>query len=175
MCEKIIITHSCIAGAGGLIPFPVAGLVVATGSLWIMYGRITSVLDIKVSENFGKTIGSFVIGNITGNVAAVLAMLAGSFVKSIPGIGTVIGELSEPLADAVAVYVAGIVFIKALTTLAKSGKPVDETEIKDALKAEFSDKESIEAMKKDAKENLRGTDFSAYKKEAGEYYEKQKR
>lgn len=81
-------THAGLAVAAAWIP--VSGLDVAalTANIWTMYIRINKKLEISFSENMMKSIGSAVAANLASNLA--ISRL-GSFLKIIPGIGTVTG------------------------------------------------------------------------------------
>src|SRR5436190_13512113 len=74
-----------------------------------MLRRLSEIYDIPFSENRAKSI----LTSLAGAVApASVATATGSFIKALPGIGSVIGALTMPLASAGATWVIGKVFIQ---------------------------------------------------------------
>jgi uncharacterized protein (DUF697 family) len=74
-----------------------------------MLQRLSEIYEIPFSENRGKSI----LTSLAGAMApASVATATGSFIKGLPGIGTVIGALTMPVASAGATWVIGKVFIQ---------------------------------------------------------------
>jgi uncharacterized protein (DUF697 family) len=97
------------SGAAGLIPVPLVDMAAVGGVQLYMLRRLSEIYEIPFSENRGKSI----LTSLAGAVApASVATATGSFVKGLPGIGTVIGTLTMPIASAGATWVIGKVFIQ---------------------------------------------------------------
>lgn len=178
-CEKIIIEHACIAGAGGLIPFPIASLVVIVCSTYSMFVRIFAKLGIQLKNNIGKTIVSYMttclIGNLGAAVIYFLVPIAADLIKTLPGIGTIIGWIAGPVSDAIVVYVYGYIFLKTITKICKSGKDISEESIKETIAETAKDsKIDIHNTVKEAKTVFKHTDFNEYKAKAETMYEENK-
>lgn len=179
-CEKIVIQHACIAGAGALIPFPVASLIVIVGSTYTMFIRIFAKLGITLKKNIGKTIVSYVTTCLIGNlgatvIASFLLPIAADLLKWIPGVGTIASWLIGPLGNAVVVYVYGCVFLKALLILCKRGKEVSEESLKESIsETAKNSSDDIRETVKEAKNIFKDADFSAFKSQAEDVYEENK-
>lgn len=119
---SIIEAHAigaAVAGlAGGVLPgvASVIAVLTSTGAIWSMYYRICGELDIKVSQNMLKTVGSAVLTNIVTQLGGMLALeLVASFV---PGLAVV---ASAAVCYGVTVL-AGKLFLEILTRIFKAGK-----------------------------------------------------
>lgn len=178
-CEKVIIEHACIAGAGALIPFPIASVVVIIGSIYAMFIRIFKTLGINLKKNIGRTIVSYMttclIGNLGATVIAFLLPIAADLLKWIPGIGTLLALIIGPVGNAVVAYVYGCVFLKAISILCKSGKEVSEETLKESIEETAkTSSEDIRKTTKEAKNIFKNTDFKSYKSQAEDIYEADK-
>jgi uncharacterized protein (DUF697 family) len=97
------------SGAAGLIPVPLVDMAAVGGVQLYMLRRLSEIYEIPFSENRGKSI----ITSLAGAIGpASLATATGSFLKGLPGIGTVIGALTMPAASAGATWAIGKVFIQ---------------------------------------------------------------
>ncbi|MCR4712917.1 MAG: hypothetical protein K5751_00895 [Treponemataceae bacterium] len=178
-CEKIIIEHACIAGAGALIPLPVASVIVIVGSTYSMFIRIFTKLGIKLKKNIGRTIVSYIttclIGNLGAALLAFLLPLAADLLKWIPGIGTLLAFLIGPVGNAVVVYVYGCIFLNAITILCKTGKEVSEENLKESISTTARDSsDDIKNSVKEARDMFKKTNFNEYKSQAENLYEENK-
>lgn len=178
-CEKVIFEHACIAGAGALIPFPIASLVVIIGSIYAMLIRIFKTLGIKLKENIGRTIVSYMttclIGNLGATVILFLLPIASDLLKLFPVIGTTLSYLIEPVGNAVIVYVYGCIFLSAISFLCTTGKDVSEETLKESIAETVKTSgEKIRKTAKDAKHIFKNTDFKNYKSQAEDIYEADK-
>jgi uncharacterized protein (DUF697 family) len=97
------------SGAVGLIPVPLVDMAAVGGVQLYMLRRLSEIYEIPFSENRGKSILTSLVGAIA---PASVATATGSFLKGLPGIGTVIGALTMPVASAGATWVIGKVFIQ---------------------------------------------------------------
>ena len=178
-CEKIIIEHACIAGAGALIPFPVASVIVIVGSTYSMFIRIFTKLGITLKKNIGKTIVSYIttclIGNLGAALLAFLLPIAADLLKWIPGIGTLLAFIIGPVGNAVVVYVYGCIFLNALSILCKTGKEVSEESLKESISTTAKDSaDDIRNTVKEARDIFKNTNFKDYKSQAEDLYEENK-
>lgn len=178
-CEKIIIEHACIAGAGALIPFPIASVVVIVGSTYSMLVRIFKKLGITLKKNIGRTIVSYMttclIGNLGASFLAFLVPIASDLLKWIPGIGTFLAFVIGPVGNAVVVYVYGCIFLNALSLLCKTGKDVSEENLKESISATAKNSaDNIHNTVKEAREFFKKTNFKDYKSQAQDIYNENK-
>ncbi len=94
----------------GLIPTPAADLIALTGVQMKMLHEIARVYGYSFSDNkFRNTVGAL-LSSALPHTASKASL--GSFVKSIPVLGSAVGMIVMPAACAAATYALGIVFIK---------------------------------------------------------------
>ncbi len=171
--EKIIIRHSCVAGAAALIPIPYADMAVCLPNQIALYGFLNKELGVSLSKELLKVIGGFMISQITGMISVFPFVFAGKvaagLLKFIPLAGSIGGFLIDGAINAGITYVLGIVYLKAMVNVLKAGKPINESSLKEALKAEFDDTEGIKNIYKEGKQKLKGKDFSAFRDDAEKY------
>ena len=120
--EDIIVKHSIASAAAGLAAgfLPGVGAIIAaitgSGAIWTMYYRICQEMQIPLSKNILKALGSAILSNIITQLGGVLALeLIASF---IPGIAII----ANAAACYGITYLAGFLFIKLLVNLFKAGK-----------------------------------------------------
>jgi uncharacterized protein (DUF697 family) len=107
--SQLVDRLSLWSGAAGFIPVPLVDMAAVGGVQLYMLRRLSEIYEIPFSENRGKSI----LTSLAGAMApASVATAAGSFMKGLPGIGTVIGALTMPVASAGATWVIGKVFIQ---------------------------------------------------------------
>ena len=107
--SQLVDRLSLWSGAAGLIPLPLVDMAAVGGVQLYMLRRLSEIYEIPFSENRGKSI----LTSLAGAMApASVATATGSFIKGLPGIGTVIGALTMPVASAGATWVIGKVFIQ---------------------------------------------------------------
>ena len=107
--SQLVDRLSLWSGAAGLIPVPLIDMAAVGGVQLYMLRRLSEIYEIPFSENRGKSI----LTSLAGAIApASVATATGSFLKGLPGIGTVIGALTMPVASAGATWVIGKVFIQ---------------------------------------------------------------
>ncbi|GEM_PF-5783381 len=177
-CEQIIIQHAVIAGASAFVPFPTASIIVTLISIYSMLVRLFAILEIKLADNIIRTLISYcttcLIGNLSAVVIALLAPIVADLLKIIPGFGLIAGYTVGPISNAVIVYVYGLIFLKALLELCKSGKELTEDNLKENIKSKARDTSNVKRSMKEAKEKFKNTDFSKHKKDAEDIFEKNK-
>lgn len=128
--NQIIQNHVGFAASAGLIPIPGADLAAVTGVQLNMLRQLANLYDVKFMDSLGKNI-------ITAVVGSGIARVGASLVKAIPGIGTIIGEMSMAALSAASTYGLGKMFASHFAkggTLEnfdiKSSKKVYEEEMK---------------------------------------------
>ena len=102
--EKIINSHVLWAMGGGLIPIPLVDFVAVTAIQLEMLQQIAHLYGVSYSHSMGKTFVSALTGT-------TIARLGASFLKAIPGLGTMIGGASMAIASGASTYAVGQVAI----------------------------------------------------------------
>ena len=107
--SRLVDRLSLYSGAAGLIPVPLVDMAAVGGVQLYMLHRLSEIYEIPFSENRGKSILTSLAG---ATAPAGVATATGSFIKGLPGIGTVIGALTMPVVSASATWVIRKVFIQ---------------------------------------------------------------
>jgi uncharacterized protein (DUF697 family) len=94
------------SGAAGLIPLPLVDVAAVGGVQFYMLRRLSEIYGVPFSDNRGRSILASVAG------AVIPASASTSVIKTLPGIGTVIGALTMPVVSAGATWVIGKLFIQ---------------------------------------------------------------
>lgn len=137
----IVKLHSKLAVGSSFIPVPGLDLAGAGASIWSMYIRINSKINLPFSENLIKSIASGVATNLASYVAV---SGVASALKFIPGIGTIAGAVAMTVASYAATLASGWLYLKALTIAAeKKGAAISFDDISAAMKSLFRDKTAI--------------------------------
>lgn len=140
--NDIIKNHIGFAASAGLIPIPGADLAAVTAVQLNMLRQLANLYQVKFMDNIGKNVISAIAGSS-------VARLAASLVKIIPGVGTVVGDMSMAAMSGASTYALGKMFSRHFAnggTLedfdVKSSKKVYEDELKNGKKvAEVVQKE----------------------------------
>ncbi len=103
--NEIIHNHVGYAASAGLIPIPGADLAAVTAVQLDMLRQLANLYEVKFMENLSKNVISAVIGG-------GMARIGASLVKAIPGVGTILGEMSMAALSAASTYGLGKVFAK---------------------------------------------------------------
>lgn len=151
--EKVIINCALVAACADAVGGAIPGLaVIATitscfGAVWVMYGKLCSVLGISLKENVLKLLAKAALANIAANLGAgLVAMFAGMF---IPGASVLVSAA----VSFISVYLAGIVFLAMIKKLAdKSEDPytfsdISEKEMKKTVSSVKLSKDDLNAAK----------------------------
>lgn len=132
--NDIIKNHIGFAASAGLIPIPGADLAAVTAVQLNMLRQLANLYDIKFMENIGKNI-------ITAIAGSSIARVAASLVKIIPGVGTVVGEMSMAAMSAASTFALGKMFARHFANGGnfenfdmKSSKKVYDEELKNGKK-----------------------------------------
>jgi uncharacterized protein (DUF697 family) len=113
LASQLVDRFSLWSGAAGLIPIPLIDVAAVGGVQLQMLRRLSEIYGVPFSDNMGKSVIASLAGSlIPASTATTTAMGVGSFVKGLPGVGTVIGALTMPVFSAGATYVIGKVFIQ---------------------------------------------------------------
>ncbi len=111
--SQLVDRFSLWAGAAGLVPIPIVDVAVVGGVQIQMLRKLSEIYGVPFSDNLGKSVLAGVAGAvIPASTATTAAMGAGSLIKGMPGLGTLVGALTMPAVSAGATYVIGKVFIQ---------------------------------------------------------------
>lgn len=140
-----IVTQHALAGTAiSFIPVPGADIAALVTNIWVMYARINEAIGISFGENFLKSIASGVIANVVSIVPGLaIAVGAGSIFKLFPGIGTGGGIVIGIMANVALMYVAGMIYLHSLKSLAQSGRALTEENVKQATRQVSKDKDFV--------------------------------
>lgn len=135
--EEIIKSHVIWAIGGGLIPLPIVDFVAVTSIQLDMVRQLCDLHDVNYEKQAGKSLVSALAGTS-------LASIGASFVKAIPGIGSLLGGVSMSLMSGASTYALGTVF----QTHFSRGGNLDNLSVEDFQSLY---KEKVEEGKKKAK------------------------
>lgn len=103
--NKIIEKHVIWSLGGGLIPIPLVDFAAVTAIQVDMLGQLANLYGVKYTESNGKKL----VVALTGTT---LAKIGSSFLKVIPGFGSVIGGVSMAILSGASTYAVGQVAIQ---------------------------------------------------------------
>jgi uncharacterized protein (DUF697 family) len=169
--DALIIKHSCVGGAAGLVPVPLVDDLVMLGNQIVMYRNINSVLGVSLAKDTLKVIGMFMLSQAAGLLAAFGIAVAGSILSKFLKasiVGAPIGMALNAVVNASITYVLGIVYARALVKVVGSGKTPTAENLKEELKAQFADTDNLKKLYEEGKEKLKDKKFSDYKNDAEE-------
>ena len=112
--ETLVKDHMLMSGAVGLIPAPGFDLLAGIAVQIALVKRLTSLYDVPFSENAARGIIMSLLGGV--GAGALAGGLLVSAVKLVPGLGTLFGVASMPIALGAVTYAVGKVFIAHLET-----------------------------------------------------------
>jgi len=98
--DKIITNHVLYSIGLGIIPIPLVDIAGVTATQLDMISQIGSIYGKKFSDISGKSF-------IASTAGATAARFGASFIKAIPGIGSVIGGLSMSIMSGASTYAMG--------------------------------------------------------------------
>ncbi len=139
--SDIIRNHVGFSLGAALIPFPGADLLAVSAVQVSMLRQLARLHNVNFMDVLGKNIISAVVGSSA-------ARLGASLVKAIPGVGTIIGELSMPALSGASTYALGRVVARHF----EQGGSLDDFDFKNARRGYKSE---MEAGKKVAEELAR--------------------
>lgn len=135
---ELVRNHVGFSLGAALVPFPGADLLAVSAVQLNMLRQLAKLYQVGFLDSLGKNVISAVVGS-------GMARLGASLVKAIPGVGTIIGELTMPVLAGASTYALGRVVANHL----QQGGTLDNL---DLLKARKKYEEEIEDGKKVAAE-----------------------
>lgn len=98
--KDIINNHVGFALGAALVPFPAADLLAVSAVQLNMLRQLAKLYQINFMDSIGRTVISAVVGGSA-------ARLGASLIKAIPGVGTLIGEMSMTVLSGASTYALG--------------------------------------------------------------------
>ncbi len=135
--DNIIRQHVAYSASAALIPIPGADIAAVSAVQLDMLRQLAGMYGINFMDAIGRNL-------ITSMVGGSLARIGASLIKTIPVIGTVIGEITMPILSGASTYALGHVIVHHL----ENGGTLDSIDLKQSKKA------YQETMNKE-KENLK--------------------
>ena len=105
--DSIINSHLGFAMVAGAIPIPIVDIVAVTAIQMDMLQQLANLYKVDFNNERGKSLVSALIGTAIGTT---IGRLGASAVKSIPGIGTLLGIGSQVILSGATTYAIGKVF-----------------------------------------------------------------
>lgn len=106
--DNIIRKHVLLAAGAGLIPVPLADLAAVTGIQVAMLSELSENYKVSFAKNQAKIVVSSMLGSIASREVATLGV--STMLKAIPGVGSLLGAVSMPLASGALTYAMGVTF-----------------------------------------------------------------
>ncbi|MCB9308255.1 MAG: DUF697 domain-containing protein [Lewinellaceae bacterium] len=128
---EIIKNHVGFSLGAALIPMPAADLLAVSAVQLNMLRQLAGLYKVSFMDTLGKNIISAVAGSSA-------ARLGASLVKAIPGVGTIVGELSMPVLSGASTYALGRVVANHLY----QGGTLDDLDLRNARKGYQSEMEN---------------------------------
>ncbi len=143
--SEIIRNHVGFSLGAALVPFPGADLLAVSAVQLNMLRQLAKLYNVAFYDSLGKNILSAIVG---GSVAR----LGASLVKAIPGIGTLIGEISMPVLSGASTWALG----RTVANHIENGGTMEDL---DLTKARINYETELEEGKKMA-QDLRASETS---------------
>lgn len=103
MADDSIDSHVLWAMGAGAIPLPILDVAAVTAIQLNMFKELCMIYQVDYNESFAKNLISSIAG-------ATLARIGASFIKAIPGIGTLLGSVPMVVLSGASTYAIGQVF-----------------------------------------------------------------
>ena len=110
--ETLVKDHMLMSAAAGLIPAPALDLLAGIGIQLALLKRLTTLYDVPFSENAGRGVIMTLLGGVGTEAIGVGLFI--SAVKLVPGLGTLFGVASMPIAMTAVTYALGKIFVAHL-------------------------------------------------------------
>lgn len=120
---EIVKTHVGYSLGAALVPFPGADLLAVSAVQLNMLRQLAKLYQVGFMDTLGKNIISAVVGSSA-------ARLGASLVKAIPGVGTIIGELSMPVLSGASTWALG----KVVAAHFQKGGTLEDMDLTNAKK-----------------------------------------
>ncbi len=131
---EIIKNHVAFSLGAALIPLPGADLLAVSGVQLNMLRQLAKLYDVSFMDSLGKNIIKAVASGSAARVGA-------SLVKAIPGVGTIVGEISMPVLSGASTFALG----KVVAGHFEKGGTLQDMDVKTTKEAY---KESMDEGKK---------------------------
>jgi uncharacterized protein (DUF697 family) len=105
LANDIIKKHVLYSMGAGLVPFPIIDMAAVSAVQLDMLKQLCRLFGVDYSEASGKAFAGVLAGS-------TLARIFASFIKAIPGIGTLLGGVSMALMSGASTYALGQVFLQ---------------------------------------------------------------
>lgn len=158
---EIVRNHVGFSLGAALIPLPGADLLAVSGVQLNMLRQLAKLYNVSFFDALGKNILSAIVGSSA-------ARLGASLVKAIPGVGTIVGELSMPVLSGASTWALG-------RTVANHFHRGGTLENLDLTKARKTYETEMEAGKKVAQEMRQEESAAPGKNESDETIDKIKK
>lgn len=103
--QETIQHHVLWSMGAGSVPLPILDIAAVTAVQLDMLKQLSKIYGVDYQESSGKSLISAIAGS-------TLARLGASFIKSIPGIGSLLGGISMVVLSGASTYAMGQVFIR---------------------------------------------------------------
>lgn len=103
--QKIITNHILWAMGSGLIPIPILDIAAVTAVQLDMIKQLCKHYEVDFSESSGKYF-------ITSLAGSTLAMIGAGIIKIIPGVGSIIGGITQSILSGASTYAVGQVCVR---------------------------------------------------------------
>lgn len=133
--SEIIKNHVGFSLGAALIPMPAADLLAVSAVQLNMLRQLAKVYGVGFLDALGKNLISAVAGGS-------IARLSASLVKAIPGVGTIVGELSMPVLSGASTYALG----RVVASHFHKGGTLDDFDLMHARKGYQSEMENGKRM-----------------------------
>jgi uncharacterized protein (DUF697 family) len=107
--NKIVNTSMLLAAGAGAIPLPIWDTAAVSVVQVKMLADLSAHYGVPFKQNLGQNAAAALIGGLAPAMIARGAL--GSYLKSIPGIGSILGTVLQPAFAAAVTYAMGRVFI----------------------------------------------------------------
>ena len=128
--HKIILTYMAVSMGFGIIPVPVLDIAAVTAVQMEMLRQLSKIYDANWNEITGRYF-------ITSQAGVTLARLAAGAIKTIPGVGTVIGAAAQAILSGASTFAIGQVFIRHFGQEKGNFENFDPKEYKSYYKEQF--------------------------------------
>ncbi len=105
--DKVINTHVLVSMGAGAIPIPFLDVAAVSAIQLDLIRELSYIYDVEFSDSVSKNLISALAGG-------TLAKIGASLIKTIPGIGTLLGGASMVALSGASTYAIGQVFVKHL-------------------------------------------------------------
>jgi uncharacterized protein (DUF697 family) len=107
---RIVKKHALYSAAAGLVPLPVFDLAAISGVQVKMLKDLADYYHVPFKEDMGKSLLTALVGGIIPT--RLTWGFAGSFIKGLPVVGTLLGFFTSPAFGSASTFAVGKVFIQ---------------------------------------------------------------